>query len=79
MASVSFTPPLIVPMNPDFAKIRNDRDRQKIADARRRWDANPSSASSSPSASCTVSPQAVCQQGHEDQHRQPGQHLQGSS
>jgi LCP family protein required for cell wall assembly len=50
MASVSFTPPLITPMNPDFAKIR-DVVTQKIAESEA-LDANPSpSATASGSAS----------------------------
>ena len=55
MASVSFTPPLIVPMDPDLAKIRAVVT-EKIADSEA-LDAHPeSTASSSPSGSASPTP-----------------------
>ncbi len=54
MGSVSFTPPLIVPMDPDFAKIR-----QVVADKIAASEQKPTaSASSSPSGSASPKPKS---------------------
>lgn len=54
MASVSFTPPLITPMDPDFAKIRRVVE-EKIA-ASEELDANGGTPKPAPSESGTASP-----------------------